>query len=321
MLWGLGLITPLDHLTFNSWLRARGPIGWDSRIVVVKVDDETLADLGQFPIERHYYTSLVEQLTVAQASAVGFNIMFLDASIDDQALAKAIEAHGRVVLGQTWDSRGLPIQPNPTLQNAAIAAGHLRQPIDSDGISRRVEVTAAGVAALGVEVAQVYSLVAEAVNIPHIHELWINWPGNVADLSQYSLSDVLAGEVPLQVFQDKIVLVGVTATGLATLSTPYNIQPPVGSVYLHAAVVNTLLQGKLAPSHSSRTIRLTISVSRHCFGILPARSQFLDTNLYWHCHGTRVVRAKLCAAVSEYLVSRDRIGIAQHLLSHTAHQS
>lgn len=241
-LWGLGLITPLDHLTFNSWLRTRGPIAWDSRIVVVKVDDETLADLGQFPIERHYYTSLVEQLTVAQASAVGFNIMFLDASIDDQALAKAIEAHGRVVLGQTWDSRGLPIQPNPTLQNAAIAAGHLRQPIDSDGISRRVEVTAAGVAALGVEVAQVYSLVAEAVNIPHIHELWINWPGDVADLSQYSLSDVLAGEVPLQVFQDKIVLVGVTATGLATLSTPYNIQPPVGSVYLHAAVVNTLLQ-------------------------------------------------------------------------------
>ncbi|MEO0534083.1 MAG: CHASE2 domain-containing protein [Cyanobacteria bacterium P01_A01_bin.123] len=240
-LWGLGLLTSLDQLTLNGLLRARGPIDWDTRVVVVTVDDGTLGELGRFPIDRRYYTRLTEQLTAAKSSVIGFNILFPDSSPDDQDFAKAIAAHGRVVLGQIWDVQGADILPNPTLRNVAAAVGHLRQLLDNDGITRRVELTSGEVVAFGVEVAQVYSLVSERLTIPNLDEMWVNWPGDVANVAQYSMAQVLAGTVPLQAFQDKIVLVGVTATGLDPLSTPYNFQPPVGGVYLHAAVINTLL--------------------------------------------------------------------------------
>lgn len=94
--------------------------------------------------------------------------------------------------------------------------------------------------------------------IPDDKTLWISWPGEVlsetdarqpgkkleqkpGQLQVYSYADVLKGRVDNSHFQNKIVIVGATATGLDPLRTPFQSNPPTNGVYLHAATIDNLL--------------------------------------------------------------------------------
>jgi signal transduction histidine kinase len=81
--------------------------------------------------------------------------------------------------------------------------------------------------------------------------VWLNWPAPIDQAPQYSFADVLSGKVPLQTFQNRIVLVGVTATGIDELRTPYDSTPPASSVFLHTAFINNLLQNNFLHPVSS----------------------------------------------------------------------
>lgn len=87
--------------------------------------------------------------------------------------------------------------------------------------------------------------------------IWINWPGEVAlfenaanqsamqpgELQIYSFIDVISGRIDVGQLQNKIVLVGVSLTGVDALRTPFHINPPVSGVYLYAAAIDNLLKG------------------------------------------------------------------------------
>lgn len=84
---------------------------------------------------------------------------------------------------------------------------------------------------------------------------WINWPGPIQRgkkraeeqegarnrLNVYSFADVIDRTIDSSVFRNKIVLVGVTATGMDPLRIPLNYEPPTSGVYLHAALIDNLL--------------------------------------------------------------------------------
>lgn len=242
-----GIFQSFQALTYNILFRLRGSVAWDERVVVVEIDDQSIQDIGQFPIARSYYTEFLNRLEEAQPSVVAFDIVFAEASEDDVALGEAMNRLNRVVLAQSWDNQGLPILPNPTLADHAVSMGHVLNPPTDDGISRTIRPYIQGVPALGIAIAQSYSLVAAAIAIPsdyqtHTQAFWINWPGFAQDCPSYSFVEVLRGEVPAERFQNKIVIVGVTASGNSPLFTPFNRTPPIGGVYLQAAVVSNLLQ-------------------------------------------------------------------------------
>ncbi|MBE9077879.1 CHASE2 domain-containing protein [Romeria aff. gracilis LEGE 07310] len=254
-----GAWKPLENFIDIRLARLRLATAWDNRILIVGIDDQTLRQLGRFPLPRAYYTRLLEKLTAADTSVVAFDLLLSEPTEEDAALAFAMSLQGRVVLGQTWGSDGLPIVPTPVLLEQAIAVGHLRQLVDPDGITRHVEIMVADVPAFGVAVAQAYSLVNQLVPIPQESELMrISWPGPVATLDYVSLIDVLEERVPPERFQDKIVLVGSTATtGLNQLRTPFNPQP-VSGVYLHAAVLHNLLQQSWFHSYSENGLAIAL---------------------------------------------------------------
>jgi CHASE2 domain-containing sensor protein len=68
----LGVLQPLELQVSNTLFRWRGNIPWDPRIVVVAIDDTSLAELGEFPLSRQVYARLLYQLTDAQAAIVVF---------------------------------------------------------------------------------------------------------------------------------------------------------------------------------------------------------------------------------------------------------
>ena len=69
-------------------------------IVVVKIDDDSLRDIGRWPWPRRYHAQLIDELSKAGAKRIFFDVLFHGKSdpADDQMLADALERSGRVIL-------------------------------------------------------------------------------------------------------------------------------------------------------------------------------------------------------------------------------
>ncbi|XHX77883.1 MAG: CHASE2 domain-containing protein [Stenomitos frigidus ULC029] len=241
----LGALQPLEQLAYSILFQLRGERAWDDRLVLIAIDDASIKQIGRFPWSRQQYVKLLEILSAEAAapSVVVIDLIWSESSPDDAKLAQAIDRSGRVVLTQARDSNGLLLLPVATLQNAAIATGHIFSRTDADGLTRVINLFDKNLPTLGLAAVQAYTLVQASVPLPTTPQpLWVNWAGRAQTLQQYSFSDVIQGRVPAQAFQRKIVFVGLTAAGIDPLSTPFDRNPPATGVYLSAAVANNLLQ-------------------------------------------------------------------------------
>lgn len=254
---------PLEQLGYNSLfqLRESGILPkptWDKRVVVIEIDEASLRKLGRFPFSRDRYTQLLQSLSPSQPAVVGFDIIFAEPSPKDNQLADTMSAKGNVVLAKAWDDRGKPLPIVPTLDAAAADRGHIFHKSDTDGIGRQATLWLRDIPSLAIAMLRVYN----ADKQPQSGELekflsppcngsvefqraWINWPGKAQSLPTYSFADVLEGKIPNDALNDKLVLVGTTATGLDPLQTPLDRIPPTDGVYLHAAVIDNLLNNRL----------------------------------------------------------------------------
>ncbi|MBW4520273.1 MAG: CHASE2 domain-containing protein [Scytolyngbya sp. HA4215-MV1] len=240
---GLKAFQPLEQIAYQTLFRLRGPVAWDNRLALITIDDDSLKQLGRFPWSRQKYLKLLDTLSTSEASVVVMDLIWSEPSPDDAQLAQAIMEQGRVVLAQAWDMTGTPLWPVPELESAAIATGHVLTRTDTDGLVRQIDLQVQGQAALSVVAVEAYSLVRTRIPLPKDDQpFWINWVGSAKQLQQYSFADVVQGRVPAQAFRHKIVLVGVTATALDSLITPFDRNPPASSVYLHATVIQNLLE-------------------------------------------------------------------------------
>jgi CHASE2 domain-containing sensor protein len=239
----LSLFQPLEQIAYRTLFQWRGSLAWDDRLVLVVIDDASLGQLGRFPWPRRTYRDLLTILRQANAAIVAVDLLLSEPSPEDGQLAQAINQQGRVVLAEGWDGMGFPLKPVPLLEQAAIATGHVLKREDSDGIVRQVDLAIQDRPALGVATVEAYGLVQHLIPLPDLKQpLQINWVGPVRQLRQYSFADVIQGKVPRAAWNNKIVLVGVTATGFDSMITPFDQNPMASSVYLHAAVINNLLQ-------------------------------------------------------------------------------
>lgn len=243
ILLNVGVLQPLEQIAYTAVFRVRGERSWDSRLVVVAIDDRSIKRLGRFPWTRQRYVQLLDVLTEANPSVIAFNLIWSEPSPDDSALAEAMTRSGRVVVAQGVDNTGLPLLPVPNLEAEAIATGHILKQQDTDGLTRKIELYAQSEPALGFSVIRAYALVQASVPLPKLNQpLWLNWVGRSQNLPRYSFVDVIEGKVPPQALENKIVLVGVTAAGIDPLPTPFDRNPPASGIYLQATVIHNLLQ-------------------------------------------------------------------------------
>ncbi|HEX7416346.1 MAG TPA: CHASE2 domain-containing protein, partial [Smithellaceae bacterium] len=105
------------------------------------------------------------------------------------------------------------------------------------------------------------------INIPTDDRgrLLINYPGPAKTFPHYSINDILKGKIPAEKLNNKIVLVGVTATAVYDLRvTPFgNVYP---GVEIHASVVDNILhQNFLKYSSLIRFIDIIVIIA---FGLI-----------------------------------------------------
>ena len=76
----IGVLQRLDDIIYDARLRATMPRTLDERVVIVDIDEKSLAEVGRWPWGRNRLAELVDELFDRQkASIVGFDVVFAEA--------------------------------------------------------------------------------------------------------------------------------------------------------------------------------------------------------------------------------------------------
>lgn len=237
-------------------------------VVIVEIDETSLTLLGAWPWDRHYHAEMIYSLHEGGAKAIAYNVIFSNASESvsgDLALSQAIQTSRRVILPVyidrlTQGGQLLEILPAAMFSEYA-ALGHVNMHLDEDGVARSIYLREG----LGSDYWPHFSLTAAhmAVALPnsilevqssnHLtdyvrkHRYAYPYIGDVGQFNRYSFVDILSGDVDKEVFKNKIVFVGVTATSmgdpLPTPLTESGFQMP--AVEINANVFQAIRDGNL----------------------------------------------------------------------------
>lgn len=263
-----GWLWRVDSLLYDAAM-ATQRLPADPAVVVVAIDDQSLAEIGRWPWPRAVHAALLERLARAGADVVALDIILAEPDPDhpagDAALARAIAAHGRVVLPVTHGTRAaasageaLPAAP---FAAAAAALGHIHIELDPDGIARSAYLWEGMGSARHPQLA----LAALTLHAPGqarrhgepppaqqdgagwrragwFHIPFIGPPGSFRYLSYV---DVLRGALPDGSLRDAVVFVGATAVGMGDIvPTPTSGHArPMPGVEVHATIFNALHHG------------------------------------------------------------------------------
>jgi signal transduction histidine kinase/CHASE2 domain-containing sensor protein/DNA-binding response OmpR family regulator len=246
----LGASQPVEDFAYNRLTELRGERTWDDRIVVIEIDDASIAEFKDLPGNRSYYAKAIEILHEAKASTIVFDEIFSNPTSADDELIRAMNKHGGVIVAQNWDRTGRPIAPTRRLKAAAKGIGHIDKFRSHDGVVRQVQpyknktLSLAWMATVG------YNLrnYPEIERPPDDRIDWINWPGKVSKANHYSFSSLLNPknyndrQLLERGFNNKIILISITANGVNRIDTPFDRAEGASSIYVHAAAIDNLLR-------------------------------------------------------------------------------
>lgn len=248
--------------------------GASPAIVIIAIDDASLAAIGRWPWRRALHAQLLQQIAPQAPLAIGMDILFneedLDYPGDDLLLARAIRSSGRVVLPVVQGSRGAAgltgsaDLPLAALSQGAAALGHVHVQVDTDGVARSFFAWQGPPSQPWPHLALAMQCLAQAApgscDPPVLQAKpspagasWqrqqreiINFAKANPPFTRYAYIDVLRGAIPAAAFRNKYVLIGATATGLGQ-----GFVPPSGTglqqlpnVDMVAHVLNGTLQGR-----------------------------------------------------------------------------
>ncbi len=273
-----------DNLFYDLVLRLNPPPA-SQRVLIVAIDNRSLAEYGRWPWPRELHARLVDRLTDAGAEAVGYDVLFPEPSADqgaDARLADAIARNGRVVVPSIIEIPGpngapsMRIPPVEPIGSAALGHGHVVTRPDRDGVVRAIDRLSDGEGRRNLHMGEALTAIVNkdkaALDAPlpapdapvfAPRRDLIPFAGPAGTYAQMSFADVVAGRVPDDLIADRIVLVGATASGMGDrFSTPMSgTLETMAGVELHANYLDSLLQ--------DRMIRPVDPIVWQIFSILP----------------------------------------------------
>jgi len=268
----------LDRVLYDAALslaRPRPP----SDLVIVAIDEASLATIGRWPWPRRIHAALIDRVTQDGAKAVGLDVILAEPDRADAEadgiLTAALRRNGRAVLPvlMEYDQRGAPTESRPLSDFAAAAAslGHIHLEPDLDGIvrsaflreglntPRHLHFALALLRVSGEEPADLPGVRGPAArSTDWLRDYWVHFPfaGAPGTFTHVSYADVLTDQLPQGFFRDRIVLIGATAAGLGDVyPTPVSGEGvPMPGVEISANLLAALRSGStMVPvSHAVR---------------------------------------------------------------------
>ena len=282
-----GIVQTLELATYDLRFWLRGPRQPPASIIIVAINDESFNVLNQnIRTWRHSnYARLIDLIAAGQPAVIGLDVAWVQASPDpgdDEILADSLRRAGNVVLasviewqegaGYEYQRYAAPVAP---LTRAAAGVGLVNLPRDNDGVVRRAALwwfhNQRWYPAFGYQVARVYlghpdgsfdpltgvvALGDHRLPLTDGHNLLVNFCGGPATFSTISMYQILQGDVPVETFADKIVLIGFTTAleqdlHVTAFNPPWGSPDLVPGVEIHANVVASLLNNDPIQSASS----------------------------------------------------------------------
>lgn len=238
-----------DRLVYDIGLSLwRRPV--PEGIVIVAIDDASVAAIGRWPWPRAVHSTLLARLAAARPRAIGLDVTFSESDPDpaqDALLARQLAAAAPVVMSVDWVAAGAGQPPRlltpVTGLPPGVSLGTAEASVDADGVMRHAFLGAGPAASpvphmalallhAGGEVPAPGLPVTAADEPAPAREPWqrrdrflVRYAGPPGHLARVSYLDVLRGAVPPERLAGRYVLVGMTATGLGdTVATPVNRQ-------------------------------------------------------------------------------------------------
>ena len=263
----------------------------DDRILVVAIDEKSLAELGRWPWSRRTHAGLVERLSAAGVRGTAINILLSEPALfdpeGDAMLSQALIRSGKVVLpvyveAEQLNGPSVELMPIPEFAASAAALGHVDMPLDGDGVARSMFLRA-GLGSphwpsLALALSQLGSDSDPAAQLPGLritetenasphrwirdYQVLVPYANPPAGFQNVSYVDVLKGRIPTSLLRGRWILVGVTAAGMGNeLSMPgsYADTPRLSGVDYQANALNMLIR-KDTVSPMTMPMRIAISI-------------------------------------------------------------
>ena len=287
----------VENLTLDWRFLLAGARPAPEGVIIVAIDDRTLSETGGNSPPREMLARIVRTLADAHPRAVALDIALLDpkAPEADAELADALKSmnsvvaaiglfgHGRLS-GEQPQSGELAFAPQPSdvlwpidaIRDAA-QIGLANVSTDASGIPRYIPMIyqipdgvipsfalAVASAALGAEPVigpDSIELAGRTTKMDLGYHMPVRYYGPGGSFRRISAAEVLRGDLHPETVRGRIVVVGITATGVGdTFATPFDRVSPGAEIF--ATAISNLLNGDaLARTPSTRRIDAAAAVA------------------------------------------------------------
>ncbi|RKP54316.1 adenylate/guanylate cyclase domain-containing protein [Cohnella endophytica] len=272
----------IDNSLFDYSMKQTADHVENERIVVITIDDASLAELGRFPWDRAVYAPFLANLNQEGniPKAIAFDIVFSEESQNpdsDMAFAEALSQYPNVILpdvGIMGDVFSTSIAKRTQLIQAQkvdkpydmftdlVQHGHINRVVSPDGIIRKTWLKIQGpdgevipslaykaAEMAGADLSKYDGLTDPKKTKENVakNTVTIDFQLETDDFTTFSFVDVLNGVIPPDRFKDAIVFIGFSAVGLSGDGGQDTATTPIEKniklVYAHANIANQLLKG------------------------------------------------------------------------------
>lgn len=298
----LALVQPFH--TFNLWfadqfIESGSP---SPNVVIAGIDDSSLEEYGKWSEwPRSLHAAAIDNLAEAGATVIGFDVLFAGDSSSDADLAEAISGAKNVVLAEagveiSTEKDGIltfteMITPADSLLQSSPQTGHVNILPDQDGKVRKIPLIAERATgevlpalSLAVVLAHFHQPLPDDLtpaegrinilsrDIPVDEEMSMRLNYAIMDNSTpvISYSAIVSGRFDPSLVHNKIVIIGITATGdIDTWGIP-NYASRIPGIMIHAAAIDTVLRGQfLTETGLDMTVAIMALILLVCVVLLP----------------------------------------------------
>ncbi|MEM1367496.1 MAG: CHASE2 domain-containing protein [Cyanobacteria bacterium P01_H01_bin.15] len=269
-----GVLQGLEYQSFDQFFRWRGLINAPSYITVVEIDEPTLQQTEEWPLSDENLLQGLQTIANQSPALIGLDI-YRDLPVPpghEKLTRFLLDSNKTIGIEKVTDP---PVAPPPTLSKKG-QVSFADQVLDSDGRVRRALLSLQDEQgdlhlSLGLRLALDYLATKAVYPESDSHgqiqlgqamlaplkshdggyvradhggfQIMLNYHGDAEQFSRVSFGALLRGDIPADMFRDRIVLVGSTAASLKDgFLTPLSrrwFQAPVSmpGVYIHANTV------------------------------------------------------------------------------------
>ncbi|AUG04140.1 ATPase [Pseudomonas sp. 09C 129] len=261
----------LDRLIYDK-LISLVPLPLDPQILLITIDDSSINSIGRWPWDRDVHAKLLEKLAPLTPKAVLYDVIFTEPASNpkaDRRLGAAMAKVGHVVVPTLREANPTPgqaprfLSPIKPVVEGAKAVGHIYASTGADGVIRKIYLKEGSAKEqLNLLTWQAYAATFTPDQQPVMPEIccardlggqWFGWnevyipfSENLSSVPSVSFSSVLNGEVSDELLRNRIILVGITASGIGDrYPTPLSALRSMPEIVLHAHLLNGFLHQHL----------------------------------------------------------------------------